>query len=207
MAGGELVAPGRVRHTHEGETILGELPAGRSERLDRFAQLLRAGGGAALVTVDVRSAIWSKLATAVGPQALAVLTGLYYHELLLSPPLAAGIAGMTREVSLLAAANGVELADWPSLGPVRAIADAPTERAVELLAEQGRAIEHAGATAVTPSMARDARRGHQTELETLHGFVVRDARERGVDVPLTDLAYALLRYAISPPTEVTTNAG
>lgn len=243
MAGGELVEPGRVRHTHDGTTILGELshdegarvrrgaeraagddkrpdaplPAGAtpsprtapagSARLHRFAGLLRAGGAPASVTDDVRSAIWSKLATAVGPQALAVLTGLYYHELLLSPPLAAAIAGMTREVSDLAAAHGVELRDWPSLAPVRTIAAAPTDDAIALVADQGRAIERAGATTVTPSMARDARRGHPTEVEALHGFVVRDARAHGVATPLTDLAYALLRYAVRSPTEVTANAG
>ena len=42
------------------------------------------------------------------------------------------------------------------------------------------------------SMARDFERGKRTELEALTGAVVRLAQARGVDVPTTLAAYAIL---------------
>jgi 2-dehydropantoate 2-reductase len=45
----------------------------------------------------------------------------------------------------------------------------------------------------TASMARDFERGRPTELEALTGALVRLADARGVDVPATRTAYAILK--------------
>jgi 2-dehydropantoate 2-reductase len=43
------------------------------------------------------------------------------------------------------------------------------------------------------SMARDFERGNRTELEALSGALVRLAEARGVDVPASRTAYAILK--------------
>jgi 2-dehydropantoate 2-reductase len=53
------------------------------------------------------------------------------------------------------------------------------------------------------SMARDFERGNRTELEALTGALVRLADARGVDVPISRMAYALLklRQQLESPTQ------
>jgi len=46
---------------------------------------------------------------------------------------------------------------------------------------------------MTTSMARDFERGRRTELDALAGALVRLADAKGVDVPATRTAYAVLK--------------
>jgi 2-dehydropantoate 2-reductase len=97
--------------------------------------------------------------------------------------------------------------------PIGQIRDLPETRAlVETLLDEvsavaracgydlpeARARAHAMLMEVAPpgmkaSMARDFERGGRTELEALTGALVRMADARGVDVPATRTAYAILK--------------
>ena len=82
MVGGTLLEPGRVAHTFDGGTILGELPRGRSERVERLAAALAAGGLTAVVSDDVRAVEWAKLVHASPTMAVPALVRLPLHACL-----------------------------------------------------------------------------------------------------------------------------
>lgn len=192
MVGGTLLEPGVVAHTFDGKTILGELPRGRSPRLDGLAAALTAGGLEVVVSEDVRAVEWAKLVHASPTMAIPSLVRLPLHVCLVSEPLAAIYVTLVREGGLIAAAAGVELDDAPIGYPLRAIAAAPEAEAVALVRERGRALEAVGMTAIRVSMLQSIERGRKTEVDAVHGFLVREAARLGVDAPATALCYRLL---------------
>ena len=97
MVGGTLQAPGRVRHTMNGPSFLGELDGRTSERVERLAALLESGGLPVVVTDRIRSVEWSKLVHASPTTALPALTGLYLHEIFVTPELAQLYVDLVRE--------------------------------------------------------------------------------------------------------------
>lgn len=62
--------------------------------------------------------------------------------------------------------------------------------------DKARDIFHAWAYDGKASMARDFERGNRTELEALTGTLVRLADAKGVDVPVSRTAYALLKLRL-----------
>jgi len=193
MVGATLERPGCVRHTLRGVTYLGELAGGGSERADRLAALLEAGGLQASVVDDIVSVEWSKLVHAAPTMALTSLARLPFHEVLTDGALGRSYVALVREGAEVAARAGVELRDWPGMFPVASVAGSTEEEALALVRVRGEAIAEAGQTAVTISMLRDVELGRPLELDAVHGFLVGEAERLGVDVPLTRLTLALLR--------------
>jgi 2-dehydropantoate 2-reductase len=192
MVGGTLLAPGRVAQTFDGGTIVGELPRGRSERVERLAAAFAAGGLKAVVSDDVRAVEWAKLVHASPTMAVPALVRLPLHACLVSEPLAELYVTLVREGIAIAAANGVEVHDGPVGYPLRQIAAAPDDEAVALVRERGRALEAAGMTEIRVSMLQSIERGRRTEVDAVHGFLVREAARLGVDAPATLLCHRLL---------------
>jgi 2-dehydropantoate 2-reductase len=192
MVGGTLVEPGYARHTFDRATVVGELPTGSSPRVERFAGLLRDAGLSGVVSQNVLGAEWAKVIHSAPVMALAVLTRMHLHELLLSPDLARIYVRLAREGATVAEAAGVELDDGPLDFPLRRIVSADDDEAVELVRNEGRRMETAGMTRIRVSMLQSVERGRRTEVETVHGFVVREAVRLGVPVPTSELFYSLL---------------
>lgn len=199
MVGGTLDAPGRVTHTLAGPTFLGE-PDGRSTaRLARLAALLDTAGLPVEVTDRIASVEWSKLIHASPSMALTALTRRWFHEVFLAPELATLFLDLVLEGVAVARAEGVEVDDWPSLLPLRTLASLPREEALDRIDAHGRRLVAHGATQIRISMLQSVERGRRTEVEALHGVVVRVAARHGLPVPVTDTCYRLLagldRYA------------
>jgi 2-dehydropantoate 2-reductase len=192
MVGGTLLAPGRVAHTLDGGTILGELPRGRSERVERLATALEAGGLKAVVSDDIRAVEWAKLVHASPTMAVPALVRLPLHACLVSEPLAALYVTLVREGVAIASAAGVEVDDEPVGYPLRAIASAPEHEAVALVRERGRALEAAGMTEIRVSMLQSVERGRRIEVDAVQGFLVREAARLGVEAPGTVACHRLL---------------
>jgi 2-dehydropantoate 2-reductase len=193
MVGGTLLAPGRVAQTLDGGTIIGELPRGRSERVERLAACLAAGGLATVVSDDVRAVEWAKLVHASPTMAIPALVRLPLHACLASEPLAALYVALVREGVAIAAAAGIELDDEPVGYPLRVIAAAADDEAVALVRERGRRLEAAGMTAIRVSMLQSIERGRRTEVDAVQGFLVRESERLRVDAPTTALCHRLLR--------------
>jgi 2-dehydropantoate 2-reductase len=193
MVGGTLVEPGYARHTFDRATVVGELPAGSSPRVERFAELLRDAGLSGVVSQNVLGAEWAKVIHSAPVMALAALTRMDLHELLLSPELAPLYVRLAREGAAVAEAAGVELDDGPLDFPLCRIVSADDVDAVELVRNEGRRMERAGMTSIRVSMLQSIERGRRTEVETVHGFLVREGERLGVPVPASRLFYGVLR--------------
>ena len=99
---------------------------------------------------------------------------------------------LAREGATVAEAAGVELDDAPLDFPLCRIVSAEDAEAVELVRNEGRRMEEAGMTSIRVSMLQSVERGRLTEVEAVHGFLVREAARFDVPVPTTELFYRLL---------------
>ncbi len=199
MVGATLEQPGRVRHTLEGTTYLGELDGRTGERPRELATLLEAGGMPVVVTDRIRSAEWSKLVHAAATMTITGLPRLPFHEALQDPGLSGLYVDSVREGAAVAELAGAELDDWPGMFPVRTIASGPRDDAVALVRERGRGMAEARSTQVRVSMLRDIDQGRRLELDAVHGFLVAEGRRHGQALPLTEAALRLLS-ALGPAT-------
>jgi 2-dehydropantoate 2-reductase len=192
MVGGTLETPGHVRHTMNGPSFLGELDGSSSARVDRLAALLEAGGLPPVVTDRIRSVEWSKLVHASPTTALPALTGFYLHEIFTSPELARLYVDMVREGFAVAEASGVPLEDWASLFPVRTVATATRQEALEVALAHGRRLAEAGMTQITVSMLQSVQTRRRLEVDAIQGFLCREGARLGVPTPLNDLCRRVL---------------
>jgi 2-dehydropantoate 2-reductase len=138
----------------------------------RVAELIEAGGLKAEAFPDLRPAQWSKLIFNATVNGVAALTGLPHDPHFAGEPLGELVHALVDEGKAAAAAAGVELHDDPW--------------EMNVLATQ-RGSAH------FPSMLEDVSHGRPTEVELINGSLVRAARSHGVDVPLHEALYALVR--------------
>ena len=192
MVGGTLHEPGRVQHTMNGPSFIGELDGTVSERIERLASLLESGGLPVVVTDRIRSVEWSKLVHGSPTTALPALTGLYMHEIFITPELARLYVDLVREGFAVATAAGVELEDWASLFPVRTVATAPPDEALEIALAHGRRLVEGGMTEITVSMLQSVQSRRRLEVEAIQGHLCREGARLGVPTPATDLCYRIL---------------
>jgi 2-dehydropantoate 2-reductase len=193
MVGAVSVAPGVVRHTFTGPTFIGEFSSRTSTRSTRLRSLLEQGGLPAIEAEDIASVEWSKVIQVLPAMALTALTRMRYHEVLTSEELARVFARLVREAAEVAAADGVTIADWPGMLPIKTLADLPEDDAVSRIRSFGQALVDNGQTHIKPSMLQSIERGGRLEVEEIHGHVVEASRRLNVPAPTITLCYELLR--------------
>ena len=176
-------APGIVESQSLGSTYLGS---------DSWlAGALREAGIEARIVDDGAAAEWSKLAHVAGTMIVQALAGLPLHELFRRGESAALLWLVSTEVAAVARAEGVLLRDLPGLLPVATLAAASAQDAVRLLGERGAALEAAGRTDARTSMWASIAAGRPTELDAIHGELVRHAQTLGIAVPVLETCYRL----------------
>ena len=187
--GAVLAGPGLARQTTSGPTFLGELDGSMSPRIERFAGVLQSAGLEVIVTDQVLSVEWSKLALSVAGVTTQALTSRNNQEVLLTPELAGVYIQLIRETAAVAAAAGVAVEDWRGLLPVKTIVSTDHQAAVELLGSIGRDMVTRGIIARRIPVLEMGRR---MEADATLGFVVHEARRLGVPVPAVEFGYRLL---------------
>jgi 2-dehydropantoate 2-reductase len=199
MVGATLETPGRVTLTLRGSTYVGELPNGTSDRVHTLASELRAGGLPAVVSQRIRAVEWSKLAHAGPTMTITTLSQLPFHQALQDPGMADLYVRLLLETAAVAAADpdAAGLEDLPGMFPVRRLASVEHAEAVATVRELGRQMEDAGATNVIISMLRDRQLCRRLELDAIHGFLIREADQRGIEVPYSRTCLQLLE-ALGP---------
>jgi 2-dehydropantoate 2-reductase len=177
-AGAEMAAPGHVRHTGTGDTVIGRLTAyarrdgSDHALLDAIASLLAGAGVPVRISEAIEVDLWTKLALNCAYNAISALGGVRYGEMVTLPEIRATMQAAVREVVAVASANGVRLADD--------MVDA--------------AIKLAERMPVTmSSTAQDIRRGRRTEIDHLNGYVAREGDAHGIDVPVNRTLHALIK--------------
>jgi 2-dehydropantoate 2-reductase len=153
--------------------IFGELDGSRSERVTRLLTEFRKAEIDSDLADDIRVVLWDKFAFLCALAGLTAVTRLPIDELLKVPETRELFRQMVHEVSLVARAEGVELAGD--------IVDQKTAFAETLGPDSFSSLHH------------DLVTGHRLELDALHGELRRRAARHGLSVPVGEVIYALLR--------------
>jgi 2-dehydropantoate 2-reductase len=160
VAGARLEAPAVVSAWPATVTLA---EAGDARMAELCAMLRRADVPVRVVD-DIEPEVWKKLAVNCAINPLTALRGVPNGALLEDGDTRALMVAAAREVVAVAAARGVAIGD-----------------------AAGAALEVARLTAGNrSSMLQDATRGARTEIDALCGAVVREAKRRGVAVPVNE---------------------
>ncbi len=192
LIGASMPEPGRVLHTGNGGTWIGELDGRPSPRVEAIADLFRKAGLPVEVHSNIRSATWCKLNQMVPAATLSCLTRLSLHQIYLDRGLATLFVELCREVSQIAERQGIALEDFRGFA-IKTVCSIPFEKAVESVIARGRAMVEQGVTQVRISTLQDLERGKVTEADHTIGYVVRLAATLGLAVPKVELLYRVIQ--------------
>jgi len=192
LVGASMPEPGRVLHTNDGGTWIGEFDGRPSARVEAIADLFKKADLLIEVRPDIRAAIWCKLNQMVPAAALSCVTRLCIHQIYLDRELATLFVAISREVAQVAERLGIALADFRGFA-VKTVCTLPFGDAVESLVARGRAMQEQGMTQVKISTLQDLERGKPTEADQTIGHVVRLGGRLGVPLPTLDLLYRVIR--------------
>jgi 2-dehydropantoate 2-reductase len=171
---GHLVEPGHVEQDTGGETWIGpfEPKPAAMEEVERLAGALSKGGMETIAMPDSRGAQWTKLIFNAASNPVGALTGLPHGWACERTDIRALVRGLVAEGRTVADALGVELHSDPD----------------EL-------IDHATRVAHDhkASMLQDVEARRPTEVDFLNGGISRFGREHGIETPLNDALWALVK--------------
>jgi len=170
--GATLLAPGVVRHTGQGTTMVAIEPDHKKSKV--LADMLTAAGFATTLESNIEEVVWRKLVVNVGINALTAILNIPNGGLVENAAAQAILREAIAEATRVAHAKGIAI---PNDGAVRA-------------------IEVARRTAPNiSSMLADVRRGVETEIDVMNGAIVREGERLGIDTPvnrtLKNLIHAL----------------
>lgn len=192
MIGASEVDGGVVRITMPGTTYLGRQPETSAEALGVSGTALKRSSLNTEIVDDIRSVEWSKLAQAMSGMAVAALSRLYWHDVLLDEDLSRLLVDLVLEVNEVAARQGVALIDLAGLLPVATICAKGVAEGQAEIQRVGQKLLDAQATHVKVSMLQSIEKGRRTEVETLLGFIYREGIRLHLDLPRTETCYRLL---------------
>jgi 2-dehydropantoate 2-reductase len=173
--GGVFLAPGHVRSGVVGkETIIGELDGTISPRAQSIADYFNAAGLLTHLSDNIMGTMWDKLFINVAGGGLTAITGLTYGGLYASPIL--------EETALAAIGEGISVAQ--AAGVAISITD---PRTAWTLASAGLPAEF------KTSMLQSLQSGNSTEVDYIHGSVVRWGAKLGVATPVNATIVACVK--------------
>jgi len=168
-----IEAPGVIRRAgFPFRIMVGELFGRGKERLEELCGAVRAAGGEAAVSADIRTALWEKLLFVEPLGAVGAAARLPAGRLRSVAETRALLERAMREVQAVARTKGASIGD--------AAIEAAMAR-VDALPQEG-----------TTSLHRDLLAGRRSELDDLTGAVLRAAAPQRVPVPIHEALYALL---------------
>jgi 2-dehydropantoate 2-reductase len=170
--GATLLGPGEVRHVVVLPTYLAA-PNGFAARLETLAQLLDDAGLEAQVTQDVDGRLWGKALANAAINPLTALWRVTNEGPLARPERRELLRALALEVAAVAAARRVTLPFDDPIAYVESVCRAT------------------GAN--RSSMLQDVERGRPTEIDSITGVIVAEAKRLGVPVPVNEAAWKLVR--------------
>lgn len=171
---GHLVEPGHVEQDTGGKTWIGpfEPKPAAMEEVERLAGTLTEGGMETIAMPDSRGAQWTKLIFNAATNPVGALTGLPHGWACERADIRELVRGLIAEGRAVADSLGVELDSDP---------DDLVDHATRV------AHDHKA------SMLQDVEARRLTEVDFLNGGISRFGRELGVDTPLNDALWALVK--------------
>jgi 2-dehydropantoate 2-reductase len=166
------IAPGRVRSSEQGNTLIGS--GGASPAISRsVADLLSQSGMRAAVVYDIRPHLWGKLVANAAINALSALLDCNAGDVLKEPNAARLAEALAEEAAAVAAALKINL---PFANPWQYV--------TEVIA--------VGADSKS-SMAFDLESGHPSEIDHINGAICAAGRRTGVETPYNDAMVRLIK--------------
>ena len=166
----EVVAPGVIQHIDGDRFTLGEPDGAKSERLQRIAKAMIAGGFKAPIRPNIRAEIWMKLWGNLSFNPLSALTHATLDQIATDPATRTVARAMMVEAQAVAEKLGVAFA-------------IDVDRRIQGAAEVG---------AHKTSMLQDLERGRPMEIDALVTAVVELGRLVGVPTPTVELVQGLV---------------
>jgi 2-dehydropantoate 2-reductase len=170
---GTLLAPGRIKHSGIGMTVVGELDGSASPRLEAAVAAFRRAGIETTASSRIVDEIWKKLALNVCTLPTAALLRFPAHELVQHSEMLDLMRGLLAEVAAVARPQGIALDE--------------RERWAAIVALLEKAV---GARA---SMLQDVEAGRRTEIDVVNGAIVEAGRRYSVPTPLNDAMVWLVK--------------
>ena len=159
--GATLLAPGHVRQSGAGVTILGRFRGSPDENVARIVTALNDAGLEARTTTDVNVTLWNKVIVNAAINPLTALTGVRNGQLIDLPEARALLALVVRECEMVARSGDVT---------------GNTLTRVEEVCER---------TALNvSSMLQDIIRGKPTEIRSINAAVAGKAERQGIVAPV-----------------------
>ncbi len=189
VLGAQRRSPGAAVVSGLGTTFFGEFDAPSSARTETIVEIFVAAGLPSVVVTEMKSLLWAKFCNAIGIFGVSALTRLPSVEIFARPPLAFAYLSLLDEAAAVAAAEGVQIGDFPDL-PMRTYLEPTPE---ETVAEMGRRVSpvRTGSPGFS-SIAQDLAAGRRTEIEETFGDLVRRAHAHGLQVPRAELVYRIV---------------
>ena len=197
--GGQTWEPGHIHRTLGGtpnvpDYIVGEYGGGVSPRVERLAEMLRAGVGTCGVSEHVMDEVWTKFVVNCGANLLAAVTSWDSREMGLNNTARLRWALQSEAIAVgeqLGATFGSFAGSIGLILTPQDVKDAAMGKRPDL--EEG-VVEAAKKTITVtrPSTLQDALRGTPMEVEEINGFVARQGKDLEIPVPYNR---ALVRVA------------
>ena len=169
----ELLGPGQVRNKGIGHTKILSADSKITPRLEEIQQALAQAGLNGEISHDLFGAVWEKVAFNAAMNGLGAVAKLTVGNLGASPDGRNLAVTLAKEVVAVAIKKGI-----------------PAKENV-VLEMMDNAFEHH--THHMTSMLQDVLACRPTEVEAIHGAVVREAAKLNMAVPTTEVIYKLIR--------------
>ncbi len=189
VLGAQRGSPGVATVTGLGTTFFGEFHAPSSPRTELITAAFLGAGLPSVLVSEIRSLLWAKFCNAIGIFGVSALTRLPSIEIFARPQLAFAYRSLLEEAALVAAAEGVPVADFPDL-PMRTYLEPTPDEAVAGMTRRARPVS--GRPPGFSSIVQDLAAGRRTEIEETFGDLVRRAHAHGVQVPRAELVYRIV---------------
>ncbi len=170
-----LIEPGVIRHSSAGRVIVGEMDGSLTSRVQAVCDLFARAAVPCERSPDIAAAKWEKLLFNCALNPMTALARQGIASIVAIPEGRDTCRRVMEEVREVARAAGVAL---------------PEDAVQRLLAFAASRDMHS-------SMEYDLLHGRRLELEALNGVILRLGRRHGVQTPVNEALYALLR-AIAP---------
>ena len=173
--GGVMLAPGRIISGTVGKhTFIGELDGAITPRVSAIAAAFNRAGLSTTVSDNIVGTMWDKLLVNVATSGLSGITRLAYGDLYEVPEV--------RETALAAVAEALAVARAAGVRLSFSVPEQAWNRAAEGLPRAFKA-----------SMLQSLEKGSVTEVDFIHGAVVRGGRQHGIPTPVNATLVACIK--------------
>jgi len=169
---GDLKAPGKVTHTNNGPTYLGELDRSRSPRLMALNDLMDRAALNPVLEPDIMATVWGKFVHNCGINAICAITHLRPGQIQEVPALDEFQTHIITEVLALVEAKGITLPEKNPLKTIKTYCSGKFHRV---------------------SMAQHLVREKMTEIDALNGYVAQESQKLGLNAPYNDALTKLVK--------------